>query len=76
MKRKISVTVDRSLLDFVDSLPGESRSQKVEKALQQFKKLIAEKELRSLLGGYREDDKERIEREVWENTIAEAMWSE
>lgn len=76
MKNKISVTVERSLLEFLDSLPGESRSQKIERALLQLKKVTEEKELRRLLGGSREEDTERMEREVWENTIAEAMWNE
>jgi hypothetical protein len=76
VKNKISVTVERSLLEFLDSLPGESRSQKIERALLQLKKVTEEKELRRLLGGSREEDTERMEREVWENTIAEAMWNE
>ncbi len=76
MKNKISVTVERSLLEFLDSLPGDSRSQKIEKALLQLKKVMAERELRSLLGGGREDDSERVEREAWESTFAEAMWNE
>jgi hypothetical protein len=76
MKDKISVTVERSLLEFLDSLPGESRSQKIERALQQLKKVVADRELRALLGGGREDDRERMEREAWERTFAEAMWNE
>ena len=76
MKSKISVTMDRSLLEFLDSLPGESRSEKIEGAVRKLKKVIAEKELRVQLGGYREDNAERVEREQWESTIAEAMWTE
>ena len=76
MKNKISVTVERSLLEFLDSLPGESRSEKIERALRQLKRVKADVELRSLLAGSREDDTEHIEREVWESTIAEAMWNE
>jgi len=76
VKNKISVTVEQSLLEFLDSLPGESRSQKIERALLQLKKVTAERELRRLLAGSREEDTDRMEREVWENTIAEAMWNE
>ncbi len=76
VKSKISVTVDRSLLDFVDSLPGESRSQKIERALLQLKKAVAQAELRRRLGSYTDDDAERLEREAWESTVAEAMWNE
>jgi len=76
VKSKISVTMDRSLLEFLDSLPGESRSEKIEGAVRKLKKVVAEKELRVQLGGYREDNVERVERELWESTIAEAMWTE
>ncbi len=76
MKSKISLTMDRSLLEFLDSLPGESRSEKIESAVRKLKKMVEEKELRVQLGGYREDEAERVERELWESTIAEAMWTE
>jgi hypothetical protein len=68
--------MDRSLLEFLDSLPGDSRSQKIEGAVRKIKKVAEEKDLRIQLGGYREDDPERVERELWESTIAEAMWTE
>jgi hypothetical protein len=68
--------MDRSLLDFIDSLPGESRSMKIESAVGKLKKVAEEKELRVQLGGYREDNAEQVERELWESTIAEAMWAE
>jgi hypothetical protein len=76
VKNKISVTIDQSLLEFLDSLPGDSRSEKIEGAVRKIKKVAEEKELRVQLGGYEEDDAEQTERELWENTIAEAMWSE
>ena len=76
MKNKISITVERSLLEFLDSLPGESRSQKIERALQMLKKVTEERELRRQLAGSCETETERMEREVWESTIAEAMWNE
>ena len=76
MKSKISVTMDRSLIEFIDSLPGESRSEKIESAVRKLKKVAEEIELRVQLGGYREDDAERAEQEQWESTIAEAMWAE
>jgi hypothetical protein len=76
VKSKISVTVDRSLLKFLDSLPGESRSGKIESALLKLKKVIEDKKLRAQLKGCREDDAERVEREIWESTVAEAQWNE
>ncbi len=76
MKGKISATVDRTLLDFLDSLPGGSRSEKLELALRRVKRLEEEKQLRKQLIAYREGDDEQAEREAWERTVAEAMWSE
>ena len=76
MKSKISVTIDQSLLEFLDSLPGDSRSEKVEGAVRKIRKVAEEKDLRVRLGGYHEDDVEQVERELWESTIAEAMWTE
>ena len=76
MKGKLSATVQEPLLDFLDSLPGKTRSQKLERLLALVKKVEEEKVLRRELGQYHEDDEERIEREVWERTMGEAMWSE
>ncbi len=76
MKSKISVTIDKSLLKFLDSLPGDSRSEKIEGAVRKIKKMADERDLRIQLGNYREDEAERVERELWESTIAEAMWGE
>ncbi len=76
MKSKISVTMDQSLLDFLDSLPGDSRSEKIENAVRKVRKMAKERDLRMRLGGYREEDAERTERELWESAVAEAMWNE
>ncbi|HEY2934824.1 MAG TPA: hypothetical protein VGK99_24070 [Acidobacteriota bacterium] len=76
MKGKLSATIAEPLLDFLDSLPGETRSEKLERILEKFKKLEEEKKLRKQLDVYRESEDEQIEREVWERTVAEAMWSE
>ena len=76
MKSKISVTMDPSLLEFLDSLAGESRSEKIAGAVRTIQKMAQERDLRMQLAGCREDDAERMERELWESTIAEAMWAE
>ena len=76
MKGKISVTVDKSLLQFLDSMPGSTRSEKIERMILKLKQVEHEKDLRKRLGHYREDEAEQLEREIWERTIAEAMWSE
>jgi hypothetical protein len=76
MKAKLSATVEEPLLEFLDSLPGKTRSEKLEVVLTRYKRLHEELELREKLAVYYEDDEERRERESWELTVAEAMWSE
>jgi len=76
MKGKLSATVERPLLEFLDSLPGKTRSEKLESVLTKIRQLEEEKRLRKQLVVYREEDEEQAEREAWERTVAEAMWSE
>ena len=44
--------------------------------MRKIKRMSEERDLRIQLIGYREDDAERVERESWENAIAEVMWNE
>jgi hypothetical protein len=77
-KGKISATVDEPLLEFLDSLPGRTRSEKLERVLSAVKRSAQEKKLRSELREYwkRESGGERAEREAWDRTVAEVMWNE
>ena len=76
MKGKLSATVEEPLLDFLDSLPGRSRSEKLERVLVRFKRFVDDDRLREQLAGYREEEDERREQEAWERTFDEAMWNE
>ena len=76
MKGKISATVEEPLLEFLDSLPGRTRSEKLERVLARFKRIVDEQHLREQLAEYREDQDERQETDAWERTFDEAMWSE
>jgi metal-responsive CopG/Arc/MetJ family transcriptional regulator len=76
MKEKISVTVDRPLVQFLDSLAGRSRSEKIERVLRSFKAVQDEVTLRRALAGWREADAERSEREAWERTMESDQWNE
>jgi hypothetical protein len=78
MKAKLSATVDEPLLAFLDSLPGKTRSEKLELVLERFRQLEEERLLRQQLREFsesRERDDE-WEREAWEQTVSEVMWSE
>ena len=76
MKGKLSATVEEPLLEFLDSLPGKTRSEKLERVLATFKRLEEDRQLRAALAGASADDEERLESEAWERTAAEAMWTE
>ena len=76
MKGKLSATVDKPLLEFLDSLPGRTRSEKLVRVLERVRDLEEERQLRKALSGASDDEDERLEREAWERTVAEVMWSE
>lgn len=76
MKGKLSATVEQPLIDYLDSLPGDSRSEKLERVLLRHKRLHEELELRGQLAVYYEDEEEQRDREAWERTVAESQWRE
>jgi hypothetical protein len=76
LKGRLSATVQEPLLDFLDSLPGKSRSEKLERILARFKELRDDMLLREQLAGHKEDEAEEREREAWERTFDEGMWKE
>ncbi len=69
MKTKLSVTVDAELVDFVDALPGTSRSAKIEGVLGRFRAVTEDQQLRRALAEATESDDERLEREAWVRTM-------
>lgn len=76
MKEKLSTTIEEPLLQFLDSLPGKTRSEKLERVLSKFKQVEEERQLRKQLSAHVEENDELLEREAWERTVAEAMWTE
>jgi len=76
MKGKLSATVEQPLLDYLDSQPGETRSEKLERVLERYKALQEELDLREQLAAYYEDEDERRDRETWELTVAASQWRE
>lgn len=76
MKGKLSATVEEPLLAFLDSLPGKSRSEKLERVLDRFKRFADDRQLREDLGEYRQEEDAQLEQEAWDRTFDEAMWNE
>ena len=74
MKAKLSVTLEESLMRFLDGLPGESCSEKLERVLRRYKEVSEELALRRMLAAYRESEAERDEREAWVRTIEHDAW--
>ena len=75
MKAKVSLTLDDSLVDFVDRQPGATRSQKVEAALRRYRDAWRDAQLREQLAasGEKEEDAETA---AWRSVMQEAMWRE
>ncbi len=74
MKAKLSVTLDVPLVRFLDSLPGDSRSAKLEEVLRRFRRVRDDLALRRALAQSREGDAERRERESWSRTMEHDQW--
>lgn len=75
MKTKLSVTVDAALVDFVDALPGLSRSAKIEHVLSRFRAVMEEQALRRALAKTAESDDERLEHTAWLRTMEHDQWT-
>jgi hypothetical protein len=76
MKAKLSVTLDAPLVRFLDSLPGQSRSAKLQTVLRAHQRVAAEARLRRELARAREADAGTAEREAWRRTMEADQWRE
>ncbi len=76
MKEKLSVTVDQPLVRFLDSLPGHSRSNKLEQVLRRFKSASDDLALRHALASHQDSDSDRQEHEAWIRTMEQDQWNE
>jgi hypothetical protein len=76
MKEKLSVTIEAPLVRFLDHLPGDSRSEKLERVLRRFKDVSDDLALRRALAKHREPESERLTHEAWVRTMERDQWSE
>jgi len=73
MNAKISVTMDAELAQLVDSLPGDSRSDKLELVVVHYRRAWREAQLRRELAAFASEDGEAESRD-WHRIMLEAMW--
>jgi len=76
MKEKLSVTMERPLVRFLDSLPGDSRSQKLEQVLRRFQEVADDVELRRALAAHKDSDEEQRAHAALRDLMEAAAWRE
>ena len=76
MKTKLSVTVDAALVDFVDALPGRSRSAKIEHVLGRFRAVLEDQALRRALAATSDSAEDGREHDAWLRTMEHDQWTQ
>lgn len=76
MKTKLSLTLDESLLTFVDSESGASRSEKIETIVRRYRDARRDAELRKELATFNASADDDAEAAAWRQVMEEAQWNE
>lgn len=76
MKKKLSVTLDDSLLTFVDAESGASRSEKIETIVRRYRAARRDIELRQQLSALNSSVSDDADAEAWRKVMEEAQWNE
>jgi hypothetical protein len=76
MKIKLSVTLDDSLLRFVDSESGASRSEKIETIVRRYRDARRDADLRRELAEFNATSSDDAEIEAWRQVMEASAWSE
>lgn len=76
MKKKLSVTLEESLVSFVDGEPGASRSDKIESILRRFRDAIRDVQLRKELAAFNQTEDDAAEDDAWRQVMEASLWSE
>lgn len=74
-KVKLSVALEETLVRFLDGLPGESRSEKLEWVLLHVKEASQDLALRRALQAHKGSHAERREHEAWVRTLEHDAWT-
>jgi hypothetical protein len=75
VKTKLSVTLDETLVGFIDAEPGDTRSEKLESIVRRYRQVKKDSLLREQLAHFNADDDD-AEAEAWRRTMEEAQWNE
>jgi hypothetical protein len=75
LKAKLSVTLDDSLLGFLDAQPGENRSEKLESIVRKYRSVKQDFLLREQLAKFNADSDD-AEADAWRRAMEEAQWNE
>jgi hypothetical protein len=76
VKTKLSVTLDEALVSFVDSQPGESRSEKIEAMLRRYREARRDAQLRRQLAAFDPSADDEAESAAWRRVMEESQWTE
>jgi metal-responsive CopG/Arc/MetJ family transcriptional regulator len=76
LKAKLSLTLDETLLAFVDAEPGATRSEKIESMLRRYRAVRRDMRLREALAASIDNADDQAETEAWRRVMQEAMWRE
>jgi hypothetical protein len=76
MKSKVSVTIESTLVAFVDRERGATRSEKIESILRRYREVQQELDLRRELAAFNDTQDDRADTEAWHRVMQEAMWKE
>ncbi|MDP2390721.1 MAG: hypothetical protein Q8N52_10390, partial [Acidobacteriota bacterium] len=76
MKTKLSVTLDESLVTFVDSEAGESRSEKIELIVRRYRDARRDAALRRELAAVNAASEDTAESDAWRKVMETSQWSE
>ena len=76
MKAKLSLTLDEALVEFVDSEPGESRSEKIEGMLRRYREARQDACLRRELAAFNASSGDDAESAAWRQVMETSQWNE
>jgi hypothetical protein len=76
MKTKLSVTLDESLVSFVDSETGATRSEKLAMIVRRYREARRDAELRRELTAFSPADDDQLESDAWRQVMENTQWNE